>query len=824
MMVRQRSELGLCIVAAALFSGCAALQLGEAAPVSPAASLSLAEVRELSWGGEDSSGEERRGLLERASRAAPGWVAPDRLLDELDRERLQGPLLLERRRRALGAARDSAERARACYLLGRLGGDDARDLMREAVSSDPDFAWGHHGLAWIASERGDMETAVLSEERAIALARDHFDRALFTISLARHLRSNADEERQREAYALLTALSTAEVLVGADAVWWRAQRASFGLGLEDPELVKESWGELLSVLSDPRLGEDEAVSLSQRGRLARRKHRDLDAGGLRLDAALASRQGDAALYQRARLAHECGRLVRAAALWDELALGELRPPTRERRVARFASGRFREAVEGWVDELPARVKNERGWPKSEELRAVLMAARGALPGRARGLRQLGDACLAAGWFAEAQALAPHLAAVDTPAALSLTLRADRAFGLLEFFDRSLGKELQPIPEAGAEQRADWLGIERFLSALRGEVEGASELFGEEDTAALMASIPESPLYEFSPFAALVHPGPRLSRQDQRLGVGPKDSLVAGLAELGQAMGRFILLGQLAGRDRADGAVFPALWTERVSGEHLGVRWSGSAVWCEGIEPVGWLGRNRSVTGAALHDGYWVDVEAVRRERERWISLKREWSVEDIRALLSSPAPEAQTSAERQALRPLLGEGGRVQLQVMLDRGGLEELEVPSLSELLDGVAIHEQGHLVDRALHLPLSSHPLRALRLLGRAAFDPPAVLERLEYRAQVVALSEVEDPRIALADCLLMVESAPPSARAHARGYEDLLRKLLAILDQRVQADPSMWEEIDPSRALVGQLHRLKPEEVRRLGRVLADEVGIP
>ena len=247
------------------------------------------------------------------------------------------------------------------------------------------------------------------------------------------------------------------------------------------------------------------------------------------------------------------------------------------------------------------------------------------------------------------------------------------------------------------------------------MEGASELFGEEDTAALMASIPESPLYEFSPFAALVHPGPRLSRQDQRLGVGPKDSLVAGLAELGQAMGRFILLGQLAGRDRADGAVFPALWTERVSGEHLGVRWSGSAVWCEGIEPVGWLGRNRSVTGAALHDGYWVDVEAVRREREHWITLQREWAVEDIRALLSSPAPEAQTSAERQALRPLLGEGGRVQLQVMLDRGGLEELEVPSLSELRRKPLYHGETAAVGRRAADGDEAHPLGRVRALDR-------------------------------------------------------------------------------------------------------------
>ena len=815
MMLRQRRELGLCLVVAALLGGCAGLQLRGTGPVDPEAALLLAQVREISWAGGDPTGEERRELLERASRAAPDWVSPHRLLDELDRERLRGSLILKRRRGDLEAASDSAARARSSYLLGRLGGDG--DLMRDAVSSDKNFAWGHHGLAWSSSERGDIEAAVLSEERAITLAREPFDRALFTISLARHLGSNEEGE---EAYARLTALSDEEVLSGADAVWWRAQRASFGLQLEEQEIVQESWSELLGALSDPRLGEEEAVSLSQRGRRARREHRGLDPGGLRLDAALTSRTEDAALYQRAQLAHECGRLVRAAALWDQLAEGELRPPTRERRVAGFASGRFRKTVETWVEELPACVIDERGRPKSEALKAVVSAARGAAPGRARALLALGNACLAAGWFAEAQALAPHLAAVDTEAALSLTQRADRGFGLLEFFDRSLGKELQPIPEAGAEQGADWLGIERFLSSLRDEIEGASALFGEELTGTLSRSISLSPLYEFSPFAALVHPGPVLSRQDQRLGVGPKDSAVKGLAELGQAMGRFILLGQLAGRDRADGAVFPVLWTERVGGERLGVKWSGSVVWCEGIEPVGWLGRNRSVTGAALHDGYWIDVEAVRREHEGWLDLQREWSVEEASAVLDLPAPSAKTSAERRALRPLMREGVRVQLRVMEERGG----EVPSLSELLAVVATHEEGHLVDRALHLPLSAHPLRAVRLLGRAAFDPPVVLERLEYRAQVVALCETADPRISLADCLLMVEAAPPGARAHARGYEALLKTLIWILDERVQREPASWPNIDPERALVGQLHRLSSEEVRSLGHALAEYVGIP
>ena len=294
----------------------------------------------------------------------------------------------------------------------------------------------------------------------------------------------------------------------------------------------------------------------------------------------------------------------------------------------------------------------------------------------------------------------------------------------------------------------------------------------------------------------------------------------GLAELGEALGRFILLGQISGRDEADGAVFPTLWTERLSGEHQGVEWSGSVIWCEGIEPVGWLGRNSSVTGAALHDGFWIDVEAVRREHGRWLELQRDWSLEEASRALALPAPRAKDEAERRALRPLLGAGARVRLAVFVDREG----EIPSHGELLEGVSRHEEGHLVDRSLHLPLSSHPLRAVKLLGRAAFDPPAVLERLEYRAQVVALCETEDPRLILADSLLMVESAPASARAHARGYGELLEDLLELLDERLQAEPGAWPALDPSSVLVHQLHLLEPEEVRALGEELARRVGIP
>ena len=57
------------------------------------------------------------------------------------------------------------------------------------------------------------------------------------------------------------------------------------------------------------------------------------------------------------------------------------------------------------------------------------------------------------------------------------------------------------------------------------------------------------------------------------------------------------------------------------GAHLGVPYSGTVAWCEGTEvPSRPARRGARIVGAALHEGYWVDVQGVRRELERWRSL------------------------------------------------------------------------------------------------------------------------------------------------------------------------------------------------------------
>ena len=807
----------IALVATSLSVGCATLVMPGVDVISSSASQGLAEVRALERSGEDPGGERRLALLREVALEEPDWVAPARLLDVLEQTELRGVEVLGRRRDALKSADSRDLYARASYLLGRLGGEVGAVLLRECARANPGFAWGLHGGAWSAMEAEQISDAIDLERRAISRARDPFDGALFTLSLAEFLKR---QESAEVGYEELKAVRFEFTLSPSDAVWWRAQRAAFGMQLEEGSDLEEAFEELLKVMADPLLGEKDALRLAKIGRAARRDHRGLDSFGLRLDQALGQRSEESLRHQRASFAHECGRHVRAAALWEAMPEGEWRAPARERRLVNFAVGRFKGAVDSWLEGLPSFLLRPDGLPKRERLASVVIAARAASLGSAQTLRDLGEACLTAGWFAETYVLAPHLVALDPEAAGSLSERAERGFSLLEFFDRSLGHELQPVPDSSLEAGSEWLGLDRFLCSLAEEVGDSAALFGPELADSLQISLPASPIYSFSPFAALVHPGPDFSEQDELLEVGQRGTPVLGLSQLADAIGRFVLLGQLSGRDRADGAVFPVILSERREGEHQGVEWSGSVVWCEGIEPVGWLGRNSSVTGAALHDGFWVDIESVRREHARWLKLQREWTKEEAVRALAALAPSAVDAGERRTLRPLMGAGERVRLSIYVDRDG----EVPSLDELLEGVARHEEGHLVDRALHMPLTSHPFRVVKLLGSAGFDPPAVLAQLEYRAQLVALCETEDPRLCLADCLSMVESSPSSARAHARGYEALLNDLIELLDEELQATPGTWPALDPGAVLVHQLHLLKGREVRELAQALAREVGLP
>src|SRR6202008_1528495 len=76
---------------------------------------------------------------------------------------------------------------------------------------------------------------------------------------------------------------------------------------------------------------------------------------------------------------------------------------------------------------------------------------------------------------------------------------------------------------------------------------------------------------------------------------------------------------------------------------------------------------------------------------------------------------------------------------------------------------------------LPIPEHLLRAPALLSRAGFSAQGVAERLEYRAQLTALCEAPDPRLAWVDVLAAGEGETQSVTAHAAADRQLLVDLI-------------------------------------------------
>ena len=862
-----RSPLPAVIAATAvLATGCAG---GPAplAPVPPAAAAALAEARELRRGGAGAEDEPLVAALERARALAPDWVAPRRLADDLERDALRGVAALERRRQELAAApRDAGLQ----YLVGRLESTAGARRFERAARLEPRLSWAWHGLAWAAAARGDPAGAARREARAAGLARDPWERAFFTASRAAQL------ERAGRGDGALDALRAALAAPGlqrGDRAWLALETALFELRRDEPEERERGFRRGVELLRRPDLSE----ALVQRAFGALSAATEEGEGrAWDLELSLAAARTPLRLELRAE-----GMLVEADSRLA-LALLEGAPdgsPERSRALARrlgrareLGLGHPRGAVEAWLAELPRQVLAAGGLPADERLRRIVLAARapGVDESAPEALATLGAAMIEAGWFAEARALAEILAGADLERALALRERALAGLQVLAGLRRAvlgferggdatsvLGEGLlsssEPEVAESPGARRPSTGQRRAASGLELLLERMGPLFarahewlgGEADPVRVTDELLASPRLRFGPFATLVHPGERLSAADQGAGLGASGQPVGGFAREMAALGRFGLVGEVLGGGGPDATILRRLRVERRAGRHLGVAWSGTVAWCEGVDLLGRTARaGARVSGAALHEGYWIDVASVRRDHDGWERLAREFGqlgelgergaggggeeaarIElalATRGLSLREGDESARSRERRATVPLLGEADRVRLAVMRDRarlaGARAPLAVVELEELLAAVACHEEGHLVDRALFLPLGRNLGRALRLLLEGGFSPAAIQGRLEYRAHLVALCVADDPRLPLVDVLQAAETQDDGPLPHAGAYRELLADLLALLEAGVMRGDEEWRTLDPERTLAHQLHQLAPEALRALALELA------
>jgi Tfp pilus assembly protein PilF len=766
---------------------------------------------------------------QRALELEPGWVAPWRLRDEILRAELRGLEALEEHWTAL--ERDPQDAGRH-YLAGRLEGSAALPRFERAAELDPGLSWAWHGLAFCAGNTGQLGRAIRHQRRALSLARGSAERSTFTAALARYL---VADERPREALELLRRRLADADLASSDALELAVQTARVELSLLFRPEAREGQRRALELLRERDLTDAEVETLFAELRLQRSPD---GAGTLELELALAARPGRA----RDRL--------RAELLLDQrptaLALGLLRRSREAQgldpraggpllRAARFAASDFAGAVEDWVADLPRVVLEAGALPKDERLAAIVRRARslGGSPGPAQ-LVAFGEELLSAGWYREARSVAAAVAETDLDAALSLDDRAAAGQELIGSLRRLLyGLDERGSAEARARAPRTLSGV---LSAMSPSVaRAARELGGELDPQQVQAQLLSSPRIHYGPVAQIVHPGPWFGPEDERAGRGQRGQVVPGLASLLERLGRFAILGQVAGGDPPDAVLLQRVLVEFERGEHLGTRWHGTLAWCDGTDVRSRAGRlGASISGAALHEGFWIDIDAVRRERDDWARLEREFFARDDgrveRALATRGLPLARGAGlialERVEAGILLGQADRVRLAVLRDRRierGVLARGLVDLDELVALTAIHEQGHLCDRARFLPIQRHLGRVLRLLATVGFSPTAIAARLEYRAELVALCQASDPRVVLANILRSPEQGEGALTPHARAYAQLLRDLLGILEEELQVRPQSLPELSGERLLAHQLHHLKPEQVRALARRLARREGL-
>lgn len=840
-----RPVLALALVAGGA-AGCAATRVVPGPPIDAEASGHLYDAWRAQRAGDATA---LAGLVAARDAAAsdPSWIAPQRLIDDILRAELRGPEALARRLEALA---ERPEDAAANYLAGRLGGPDSERLLDRAAALDPSLGWAWHGLAWNAHRKGQNARALTLGRAALNLTRDPHETTHFAYAFTRYLIAS---DRSDAALRLLDSLvrGVAEPQPQDPRVLRPEERVHLAVELGLGELASGTAFELSLTAGRGTSGEAQgggaASSLQLRSPLrlrgARRGLELLATPGttaeerLALVRALARRPEvtrDELLLALAGAAVHMGD-DRTAALRGELlalqsdtvfsdtlrAEGEgLGPSARERVVDAFRGGEPLGALEEWLAELPAGTRDDAGRPRAAHLAEVLDATRAAAPLATAAETEriaLAEALLAAGWFDEAFALSlrgvlPRAAADDVlRRALAERTALKSIETLLEAVDAGLPTELV-VPEGGAPFEvglARVRSLSGLLDAVRRRLVERRVLGGLAPEVADLAE--ESPRIGYGPVATVVHPGPTFSAEDAQLGRGVEGAPVPGLAAELAPRGRIALFGNALGQGGPDGAILRLVHTELRVGEHLGRPFRGTVFWCYGADvPARFARRGASISGAALHEGFWIDLERVEAERAGWRRVLRQFSgdAERVRAALDVVGPRVVKEL-RAAIEPTLGANDRMRLAWMVARGEAAAPELVSLGELAEVVAVHEEGHLCDRAGWYPFRFHLRSLIVFAASLGFQPGRIAEALEERAQLVALCCAPDPRLAWVDLLDAVERSGPSITPHAAGYRRVLERLLARMSREL--DEGEWPELDGERRLVDQLHRVGAERLR-------------
>jgi hypothetical protein len=218
----------------------------------------------------------------------------------------------------------------------------------------------------------------------------------------------------------------------------------------------------------------------------------------------------------------------------------------------------------------------------------------------------------------------------------------------------------------------------------------------------------------------------------------------------------------------------------------------------------------SVAGAAVHHGYFVNLDVVRNWTTDVEQLARRFPPAARRAILDDPLPPCAPEE-----RTHIGDPLHVIQKLVFN--ALERSEAEINQRLFEIVSVHERAHLCDAAEFLPLAEHPLKIFSLLLSEGFSAAGLEARLEQRAELAALASCRESDLVLSH--LLEYATDRKVGAHARGFRRILERFIAYLDGHLEDFPRLRGD----RYLVQQLHLLRVDEIRRVALVLAREEGL-
>lgn len=832
---------------------CAACRLVGPAPppknLDPAAERAFAEAQFHLRGGGPESLDLARSAALRAISLAPDWVAPHRVIDDLDRDKLLGPELLENYEVLLD---EDPEHAPTLYLAARLDGTvRADERFKAAIQADSSLSWGYHGLAWTRALVGDLRGASTAERRALSYARGSWERSFFTEALARRF---VDRGLQVLALDILLERLAEDDLFSSDRSVLSVHASVISMSLPYGIRSREGATRALELLRQGGITDTEVHSLVLGLLAAKRTGTNVELSEILIalrgiDSARRDRLAAELMLTEAKTPLAVGLLKRS--MGSESAGLALSP---EMRSARFAVGELEAVIGDWLAEQPKFLLDDAGLPKDAKLRGMVLAAGLASQTKASGekhteaLVAFGESLLDAGWFIEAGGLAEAMGAHNLDLGLDLNHRALAGKALIASLVTLINSidQNQPIRVAEPDlsrpsKEVNSADLDELLVAMEPRFRQFRATSGKiRRRSDVDLGLRKSPRLRFGPVGSVIHPGPNFSDQDEALGLGQAGEQVGGLAAAFGAIGRFAVFGEAVGSGGPDGTVLRRLLVEERSGSHFGMPWQGTIAWCDGADLLSRPGRRGArIGGAALHEGYWIDVDLLRNEARSYRDLQDKYFGVDaqgdlVRAL--SIKPLVRGYAEAGQFPPLLGESDRVRLALMRDRVEQSKTlsasarylssELPdlvSLEELVLYTATHEEGHLCDRTRFLPLGDRVWSVLVFFMQSGMSGARVEERLEYRAQLTALCNIEETRIALAEVLSAAEQGVSGITPHAAAYTRLLEDFLKELDRALDADPSAWSKLDRNAHLAHQMHRLSANEVRAIGMKLAVIEGL-